>query len=155
MFFKEDETLKYMNAEKILNEPLKEKKLSGSFKTKPKTKKSKSMYIIFTIMLTAFIILSIQNNSKINQIENRIKGTWEAKIKSQNSMKLVFNENKLTINDRPQKLKYEINDDIVIAKHTVYGFATNITPSIKFKIIDKNTIESNDYGMKIVYERIE
>lgn len=155
MFFKEDETLKYINADKILNEPLKETKLSGSFIIKSKNKKSKSIYIIFSIMITAFIILSIQNNSKISKIENTITGTWEAKIKSQNSMKLVFDENKLTINDRPQKLKYEINDDIVIAKHTIYGFATNITPSIKFKIIDKNTIESNDYGMKIVYERVE
>lgn len=91
--------------------------------------------------------------TKFNQ--NQLIGQWEAKIKNQNSMKLVFDENKLTINDRAQKLIYEIKGDMVIAKHTIYGLTTDITPPMKFKVIDEKTIEEQFGELKIIYKKIK
>lgn len=121
----------------------------------------KIIKIIGVICLFIFIIkypfrdISNFTNETKKFDQNPLIGQWEAKIKSQNSMKLVFDEDKLTINDRPQKLTYEIKSDIVIAKNTIYGFSTDITPPIKFRIIDEKTIEEQFGEIKIIYKKIK
>lgn len=118
----------------------------------------KIIKIVGIIFFFIFIIgYSFSNSTKAidetqNLNNNPLIGKWESETKTSDSMTFIFDEGTLQINNRDKKLSYKIYGDTVIAKHTVYGIPTDITPPIKFKIINEKTIETLD-GAKIKYKK--
>jgi len=152
MFFKhEDDTLKYLNAEKLQSKQEEKKLASGSFTSKAKTQNNNIKYIT---IIASLIILFMIFPSKQKEI-NPLIGTWEPINKPQYYTIYTFNETTMYSNNHPTKVKYEVKENQVIVKPAIYGLITGMVPPSKFNILNQEIMEQDFAAIKIMYKKIQ
>lgn len=155
MFFKEDDTLAKMNANRILHveENLESEDSYEDLREEPIFKQKKPFnpeplkrILRKTIWIIPIVAISIIGYKILNP-HNPLIGKWKPISKSAFSLgEIEFTKEKFHTNGNSNKIKYEIDSDKV-------SIVDEIGTSIVFYIKDDKTIENNLLGNKTTYKK--
>lgn len=149
MLHKDDDTLKLLDTYQKNKDTKEEKRINGTFSTNRKKSKNFILPLIFLLILAITFIISPSKNET-----NKLYGEWLQDVQPNQSINAIyFDENIMQFNSSKLKVKYEIHENIIIVKPTIYGIITGIVPAYKFRIIDYNTIEMQA-GLNTIFKRI-